>query len=221
MKRLLLALLLWAAAAPAAAQELKLHIKDGQVDLQADAVTVRRILAEWERVGGTRVSGLDRIPDEWLTLRLVNVPERSALDTILRNVAGYMAESRGAGSARGASIYGRLWIMVASAPPDAVAVSAATEVTRADQLQSAKEVPEVQVAVDGYGGAAGPPGHVAATGAAALPPHAPMPAPGPAAGLAVQGQMGRRGEPGSRPPAESVLGPVPRPAAPGLPVPKK
>lgn len=216
MKLLSLVLLLWAAAAPAAAQELKLQINDGQVSLQADAVSVRRILAEWERVGGTRVSGVDRIPDEWLTLRLVNVPERSALDTILRNVAGYMAESRGAGPATGASVYGRLWIMVTSAAP-----AAAAPLTQAELLQTASEAPEVQVAADGYNGAAMAPGHVPAPGAAGLPPHAPMPAPGPAAGFVVQGQMGRRGEPGSRPPAESMLAPAPFPTGPRLPIPKK
>lgn len=220
MKRLTLALFLWAAAAPAAAQELKLQIKDGQVNLQAEAVTVRRILAEWERIGGTRVSGLDRIPDEWLTLRLVSVPERGALDTILRNVAGYMAESRGAGSPAGASMYGRLWVMVASAPPDAVAVAAAPPVTPTDQSLRASEVPEVQVAADGYSGGL-PPGHLAAAGAAGLPGHAPMPPPVSAAGFVVQGQMGRRGEPGSRPPAESLLRPAPFPTAPVLPNPKK
>ncbi len=222
MKRLSLVLLLWAAAAPAAAQELKLHIKDGQVNLQADAVSVRRILAEWERVGGTRVAGVDRIPDEWLTLRLVNVPEPGALDTILRNVAGYVAESRRAGSTTGASMYGRLWVMVTSAPPGAASAAemaaAASTVMQSDP--AANEVPEAQVAVDGYSGAPLAPGHVGAAAAPGLPAHAPTPAPGPVAGFAVQGQMGRRGEPGSRPPAESMLRPAPFPTGPVLPIPK-
>ena len=50
-----------------------------------------------------------------LTLKLVNVPERQALDIILRSVAGYMAAPRLASATPGASAYDRIVILPTSA----------------------------------------------------------------------------------------------------------
>ena len=82
-------------ALPASARNsLKLEINDGRVTLDATSVPVRQILAEWARVGGTKVVGAEKITGAPLTLKLVDMPERQALDIILRNVAGYMAAPR-------------------------------------------------------------------------------------------------------------------------------
>jgi hypothetical protein len=93
---------------------LKLEIKDGRVNLDATSVPARQILAEWANVGGTKVVGADKITGAPLTLKLVDVAERQALDIILRNVAGYMAAPRLASAAPGASAYDRILILPTS-----------------------------------------------------------------------------------------------------------
>jgi hypothetical protein len=117
-KFFLSAALLAALAAPVYAQQtLKLEIHDGRVNLDAAAVPARQILTEWARVGGTKVVGGDKVTGGLLTLRLVNMPERQALDIILRNVAGYMAAPRLASSMPGASSYDRILILPTSSAP--------------------------------------------------------------------------------------------------------
>ena len=120
MKALLLALIALSLAVPArAASELKLEIRDGKVTLDAKDVTVRQILAEWARVGQTRIVNLERVGSGQVTLQLTAVPEREALDIILRSLSGYMAAPRPGGSA-GASAYDRILVLptssVAAAP---------------------------------------------------------------------------------------------------------
>jgi hypothetical protein len=105
--------LLVACALPANAQQLTLHISNGRVTLDAVNVSARQILAEWARIGGTNVVGADKITGAALTLKLVDTPERQALDIILRNVAGYMAAPRRVASA-GASAYDRILVMATS-----------------------------------------------------------------------------------------------------------
>ena len=109
-------------ASSAAAQGVKLDIQDGRVNLDASSVPVRQILAEWARVGGTKIVGGDKITGGPLTLKLVNLPERQALDVILRSVAGYMAAPRSASAAPGASAYDRIVIL----PTSAAAATAST-----------------------------------------------------------------------------------------------
>jgi hypothetical protein len=108
-------------AAPAAAQGVKLTFHDGLVSVDANAVTLRAILTEWGKVGGTTIVGADRIAGAPLTIKLVDVSEAKALDSILRSVAGYMAAPRKNGV--GPSMYDRILVMATSAAP-AVAASA-------------------------------------------------------------------------------------------------
>jgi hypothetical protein len=117
MPRVFLALAILALAWPAHAQQMSLQIKDGRVSLEANAVPVRQILAEWARVGGTKIVGADKITGAPLTLHIVNMPERQALDIILRNVAGFMAAPRLASAAPGVSAYDRILILATSSAP--------------------------------------------------------------------------------------------------------
>jgi hypothetical protein len=111
--------LLAAAAGPAAAQQpLSLQIQGGAVTLHARNVTVRQILAEWARVGGTRIVNLERVAGGPVTLDLEQVPERQALDIILRNVAGYVLGQRQAPAASGSAI-DRVLILASSNAPAA------------------------------------------------------------------------------------------------------
>jgi hypothetical protein len=111
------------AALPVQAQQLSLHIDNGRVTLDAVNVPAQQILAEWAQVGGTKVVGAEKITGAPLTLKFVDMPERQALDIILRNVAGFMAAPRQASAVPGASAYDRILIMATSSvvPPQPAA----------------------------------------------------------------------------------------------------
>jgi hypothetical protein len=110
-------------AAPAAAQQpLKLSFQDGRVTIDATGVPVRTILNEWSRIGGTKVVGAERITGSPLTVKLVNVTEAQALETILRSAAGYMAAPRN-GATTGPSIYDRILVMATSSAPAAASAA--------------------------------------------------------------------------------------------------
>ena len=110
-------------ALPAQAQQLNLQINNGRVTLDAVNVPAQQILAEWARIGGTKVVGADKITGTPLSLKFVDMPERQALDIILRNVAGFMAAPRQASALPGASAYDRILIMATSSvvPPQPAA----------------------------------------------------------------------------------------------------
>ncbi len=118
MRRTLLtvALALLVAAPAAAQQPLKLSFSDGRVSVDATSIPVRTILGEWAKIGGTTVVGADRISGAPLTVKLVNVTEAQALETILRSVAGYMAAPRN-GTTTGPSIYDRILVMATTSAP--------------------------------------------------------------------------------------------------------
>lgn len=120
MRRSLLtvALSIWVAAPALAQQPLKLSFHDGRVTVDATSVPVRTILTEWAKIGGTKVLGAERITGAPVTVKLVNVTEAQALETILRSVAGYMAAPR-SGATTGPSMYDRILVMATSsvAPP--------------------------------------------------------------------------------------------------------
>lgn len=108
--------LIGCAALVRAQQPLRLQIAGGRVTLHAQNVPVRTILAEWARLGGATVINGDRVAGLPLTLELEDVPEREALDIILRGVSGYMLAAREPGGA-GASMFDRIMILPTSAAP--------------------------------------------------------------------------------------------------------
>jgi len=99
-----------------AQQAVRLEFKDGRVTLHAQNAPVRAILAEWARLGGATIVNGDRVTGAPVTLELVAVPERQALDTILRSVAAYMLAPRRAGTT-GVSMFDRILILPTSNPP--------------------------------------------------------------------------------------------------------
>jgi hypothetical protein len=125
-------LMCWAAAftllhaAPAAA-DVQLTIANGRVTLVATNATVREILAEWARVGQTRVVNGERVAGAPVTLELRDVPESQALAIVLRAVSGYIAAPRAVPDAS-VSKFDRILVMPASAPPRAAATGPAPPV---------------------------------------------------------------------------------------------
>jgi hypothetical protein len=80
-------------ASPAAA-DVRLTIGNGHVTLSANNATIRQILAEWAKVGQTKIVNGDRVPGGPVTLELTNVYEAQALEIILRSVGGYLLAPR-------------------------------------------------------------------------------------------------------------------------------
>ena len=115
--------LVLAAPYPAGAGEVRLAFKDGRVDLVARDATLREILVEWERIGGTRIVNRDRVPATRLTLDFTGVTEDEALTTLLRPMAGYAA-SRRLEPGGGASEYSRIVLMPGLATPATYVASA-------------------------------------------------------------------------------------------------
>lgn len=120
MRTIVIAVVVLAYSGSASAQSLKLEFNQGKVTIDAAAVPVRTILAEWARLGGTKVVGAERIAGAPLTIHLEQMPEAQALEIVLRNVAGYISAPRQAAS-MGASAYDRILVMPTSTAPPAAA----------------------------------------------------------------------------------------------------
>ncbi len=113
-----------AAASTAAAQQLTLSIADGRATLIATDVPLRQVMAEWARIGETKVVNGERLVGPNLTIQLVDRPEREVLDAVLRTAAGYVAAPRNAGDPR-LSMYDRILILPTSQAPAFNPVAAA------------------------------------------------------------------------------------------------
>lgn len=105
-----------ASAVAQTAPPLRLQISAGRVTLHTENVPVRTILAEWARLGGAKIINGDAVAGPPLTLDLEGVPERQALEIVLRGVSGYVLAARQPGTA-GTSIYDRIMILPTSVAP--------------------------------------------------------------------------------------------------------
>ena len=74
--------------------EVQLTMSAGRVTLSAKNATVGQILAEWAKVGQTKIVNAERVPGGPMTLELANVPEVQALEILLRSAGGYVLAPR-------------------------------------------------------------------------------------------------------------------------------
>jgi hypothetical protein len=96
MKRMVLAsvlVLAFAVASRAQDQAVSLVFDNGLVTLTADNALKSDVLSEWERLGGTTIRGLERLPAERITIKLAGAHERTALDAVL-GPSGYVSTLR-------------------------------------------------------------------------------------------------------------------------------
>lgn len=100
------------ALASRASADVRLTMADGQVWLSAKNATVPQILAEWARVGQTRIVNGERVMGAPLTIELTNMPEAQALDIILRSAGGYLLAPRSS-AAPHASRFDRILVLPA------------------------------------------------------------------------------------------------------------
>jgi hypothetical protein len=120
MKLLSSALLIIACSASTArAAGLQLAIQDGKVSIDAQDVTIRQILSEWSRVGKTRIVNIERLSGGPITIKFDGIPEKQALDIVLRTVPGYIAAPRETFVAN-ASAYDTILIMATTSAVAAV-----------------------------------------------------------------------------------------------------
>jgi hypothetical protein len=100
-----------------AAETLQLAIAGGRVTLVARGATLQQILAEWTRVGGTRIDNADTLPAVALDLRLTDAVEEEALQVLLRG-ANFILVERPQGAPSAASRIARILIApTTSSPP--------------------------------------------------------------------------------------------------------
>jgi len=110
------AAILLGCAASSSAQAVSLKFNNGRVSLNAQDASIRTILAEWARVGGTRMVNHERVSGAPVTLELTDVPERQALDILLRTAAGYVVTARGAAGGGASMLSGVVILPTTSAP---------------------------------------------------------------------------------------------------------
>ncbi len=153
-RALLAAVLLLASAGPALAQSVSLTLRDGRVTLITQNATPAAILAEWARQGQMKVVDGDRVPGTPLSLRLENVPEREALDIVLRGAAGYIAAPRAQALGGSVSRFDRVLVMASSPGANAAtrpaaasrAAAAPAPFTPAPQVVEQEDVAQAQAA---------------------------------------------------------------------------
>lgn len=133
--------LVLAAALPASAQSVSLSLQDGRVTLITQNATPAAILAEWARQGQVKVVDGERVPGTPLTLRLENVPEREALDIILRGAAGYIAAPRAQAMSAGMSRFDRVIVMPTSPGASAAARAGALPGNRNTAVAPVQSMP--------------------------------------------------------------------------------
>ena len=110
---------------PAASADVQVSMQGGHVTIVAKDATVRQILAEWARVGQTRIINGERIPGGPLTLELRDVPEQQALNVLLRSVSGFVVAPRAnATAATNLSVFDRIIVLPTSVAPAAAPTSA-------------------------------------------------------------------------------------------------
>jgi hypothetical protein len=97
----------------AGAQDMTIEFHNGRVSMTARSVSIRVILSEWARVGGTSVVNGDLVPDTLVVLDADNVPEADVIGALLHGVRGYVATRR-ASPAPGASQFERISILADS-----------------------------------------------------------------------------------------------------------
>lgn len=100
----------------ATASDLAVKIANGRATIIAQQATVREILAEWARVGQTKIVNAERLFGPPINLRLEDVPEEDALEAVLRSASGYLAAPRAEPLAE-ASRFDRILILPTSLPP--------------------------------------------------------------------------------------------------------
>lgn len=146
-----------AAAQPAPRTERKLELSfdKGAVTLSAQNVTVREILAEWQRRSGCQFVNAEKLMGAPLTtpLEFSAKPELEVIESLLRGVAGYMVGPR-SDSAQSGSLCGVVYILPTSIATSSVSsfLPSSSSPVAAPLIQPGMpddEIPPVAVPING------------------------------------------------------------------------
>lgn len=208
------AVLLLAAPSSVSAEELKLTLNNGLATVIATDVPVSQILQEWARVGKTTVVNADKVTGPPVTVILENVPERQALEVLLRSASGYIVGARQDVMAN-ASAYDRILIMPPSRAPAAppVSVSAPPRFPNSNRPPVAQPIaePDVDDPDPPVGPVMGPQGEMPQPNEPQAQPGIPESQSQPGMPATPPGTAPRPGMPTALPPGQ----PSPYPAVPG------
>lgn len=138
-----------------ASADVVVTLADGHATVSAKNATIREILAEWARVGQTRIINAERVGGAPLTIELTNLPELQALEIILRTVSGYVAAPR-AELVPNAAQYDRIYLLATSTPAAAPPRPAAAA-TAPPAFQPPPAAPDDQAVEDENGRPGGQP----------------------------------------------------------------
>jgi hypothetical protein len=199
---------------PARAGDLRLEFNDGYVTLSARDVPVRQILTEWAARGRTRIINGEKVMGGPVSLELVRVPEKQAIEVILRSVAGYLVAARPVAMA-GASAFDRIVVMPTSTAVPAAAAAAGARPGFPAQQFVPQQTPQPMVDdQDEPVPSAQPPGPEGFVPG----PDANVPAPpnGPYVPAQVPGQPMQQADPAQNPNNTPPPPPGPTPLAPGV-----
>jgi hypothetical protein len=106
-----LASVLAASSASAQTSPVSIQFQNGNVTVRTTARTpLRTVLQEWARVGKARIVNADGVNVTLDQIELVNVPERQALATLLRDISGYAVGMREVAST-GPSQFDRIMLL--------------------------------------------------------------------------------------------------------------
>lgn len=214
----LVSLALVGTAASATAGELKLTIGNGRATLIAQDVPARQILAEWARLGGTKIINAEKLIGPMLTVQMIDRPEREVLDLVLRAASGYVAAPR-AEPVANLSVYDRVVILATSNAPAYTPSPAPNTFTRPPATMPVEDEPSEHPNAPPGMPAGMPPG--ANTGPQSMPPGASNPGPQtmPMPGMPGNQPQSAPGMPTNQPMTSPRPGMLPQPAQPTQPNP--
>ncbi|MEO7192886.1 MAG: hypothetical protein ABI051_17715 [Vicinamibacterales bacterium] len=133
------------AQAPTAPRVLQLTFDaDGSVNLEAQNVTVREILAEWARQCGCYIVNAQSLQGGPLTIPVAfpHAPQGKVLESLLRQAAGYTLTPRRAGSPS-LSQYETIYIVATSAPSQTAYTPPAPQQPTTTQGSPEDEIPPI------------------------------------------------------------------------------
>jgi hypothetical protein len=120
-------------AMPASASaDVRMTLTNGRVSIVAKDATIGQILAEWAKIGQTKIVNAEKIPGERVTIELTDTTEAQALDILLRKLTGYVVAARTV-LVPDASAFDRIIIVPAAVGP----IMQASAAPRADTASAA------------------------------------------------------------------------------------
>lgn len=121
----------------------------GTVSLSASGVSVRDVLAEWTRKGGTPFVGAEKLPAAPVMLQFDHRPESEVIASLLRGASGYVIGPRREGSTAASSF--QVVYILATSSASAAAYSAPAPTYTPPQQISTTGSPDTEIPPVGPG----------------------------------------------------------------------